>query len=172
MNTQTLQTTLDEMKARSLSGELSSSDKLFIKEHFERITFREFTVRNCSRCYADAFIEMYITFKKYGLRAMPNFKLKRGIVFRSANFPEVVTNSNLTDELAIKWLQDNPKRASFFEIIPDNWELIVSENANTTETDNNDNNHTPESAEKPKKVATKKKLIQKDETADEDTKNN
>lgn len=121
-NTQTLKTTLEEMKARALSGELSTSDKVFIQEHFERITFREFQGRNCNRCYADAFIEMYVAFTKYGLRDMPNFKLKRGIVFRSANFPEVVTNSNLTDQLAIKWLRDNPERAKFFEIIPDDWE--------------------------------------------------
>ena len=122
------------MKARSLMGELSASDKVFIQEHYERVTFREFVGRSCSRCYADAFIEMYTTFKKYGLRPMPNFKLKRGIVVKSASYAEVITNSNLTDEMAVKWLKDNPKRIDLFEVYPHDWEqLIVDEQPQNSE---------------------------------------
>lgn len=152
MEAEVLKHKLEEMKARSLTGELSASDRVFIQEHFERITFREFTGTSCSRCYADAFIEMYTTFKKHGLRPMPNFKLKRGIVVKSASYAEVITNSNLTDEMAVKWLKDNPKRIDLFEVYPADWEALIADNK-------------PQNSEKPKEseseIATAKKIVKK-----------
>lgn len=118
---------LDEIKARSLSGELSSLDKKFIQQNYELVTFKEFKGTNCGRCYEDAFIEMYVIFQKYGVRDMSNFKLKKGVVLRSANFEESVTNDNITDDLAIKWLKDNPNRRSFFETVPSNLEDLLSD---------------------------------------------
>lgn len=134
MSEQEIKNLLEEMKARSLSGELSVSDKQFIEKYYERITFCTFTKRNCSRCYNDAFIEMYTTFKKHGLRPMPKFRLKNGVVLQSAHFKEVVSNNNLTDENALLWLKDNPTRIYLFASYPEDWEQqIAGSNDETSE---------------------------------------
>ncbi|NDW10131.1 hypothetical protein [Dysgonomonas sp. 520] len=122
---QELRIQLEEMKARSLSDGLWASDHKFIEQNYERVTFQRFAKRNCSRCYNDAFIEMYTVFKKNGLRDMPNFRLKNGAILQSAHFSEAVTNSNLTDEKAIQWLRDNPTRINFFAVYPENWETLL-----------------------------------------------
>lgn len=127
MTEQEIRIQLEEMKARSLSGELSASDQKFIEQNFERITFRAFTKRGCSRCYHDAFVEMYTTFKKYGLRDMANFRLCNGVVLQSAQFLEVVTNTNITDEIALLWLKDNPTRINLFSVYPDDWESMIAD---------------------------------------------
>lgn len=126
MTEQEIRIQLEEMKARSLSGELSAFDHRFIEQNFERITFHTFTKRSCSRCYHDAFIEMYTTLKKYGLRDMANFRLCNGVVLQSAQFSEVITNTNITDEIALLWLKNNPTRINLFSVYPENWESMIA----------------------------------------------
>lgn len=105
---------LEDIKARfDKSGALSPDDKIFIESYFERITQKGFSKRGCNSCYADAFIEMYTHYKKYGIKIMGKFKLKRGVVLHFGN--KVYTNANLTDEIAEKYLKEFPKQEKLFE---------------------------------------------------------
>lgn len=76
---------------------------------------------SCSGCIS----KMYSKLKTVNLEAMANcdFKLKDGvcveIVFGSGRH---ISNMNLTNELAIEFLTINPKRASLFVKLPDDWQ--------------------------------------------------
>ncbi len=59
---------------------------------------------------------------------MANFRLCNGVVLQSARFSEVITNSNLTDEIALMWLKDNPTRINLFSVYPENWQLMITGN--------------------------------------------
>ena len=108
---------LENMKARSSSGELSSSDKEFIKNNYKLISGKNFTPGKCKQYYQDAFIEMYtISIKKGLIKA--DFKLKNGVVLRLKEIPEVITNKNITNGIALKWLQQNPGKEGVFSYIP------------------------------------------------------
>lgn len=121
-----IEKTLEEIKVRlDKSGELSSIDKSFIESKYERITGKSFSATHCGQCYQDAFIEMYITYKKKGIRKMGLLILKRGVVVHYKN--EVYTRVNITDTIAAEMLNDNPMRAGFFEELPENWEELIKE---------------------------------------------
>lgn len=118
--------TLEEIKGRfDLRSGLSSIDKSFIESKYERITGKTFSATHCGQCYQDAFIEMYTTYKKKGIRKMGLLTLKRGVVVHYKN--EVYTRVNITDEIAAEMLKDNPMRAGFFEELPENWEELIKE---------------------------------------------
>lgn len=118
--------TIEEIKVRfERSGELSSSDKSFIESKYERVLSKSFSRRNCGQCYQDAFIEMYTFYKKNGLKKMGLLILKRGAGVHYKN--DFYTRSNITDQIAAEMLKDNPKRADFFEELPDNLDEVIEE---------------------------------------------
>lgn len=118
--------TIEEIKVRfEQTGELSSSDKSFIETKYERVLSKPYSRRNCGQCYQDAFIEMYTFYKKNGIKKMGLFKIKRGTGIHTSSGYYV--RQNTTDEIAAKLLKENPKRADFFEELPENWEEIVDE---------------------------------------------
>ncbi|WP_207425998.1 hypothetical protein [Pedobacter sp. SYSU D00535] len=52
--------------------------------------------------------------------AEQKFKLKKGIVIQYPAFsPNMYTSDNMTDEVAAKYLKDNPDKAKYFESIPE-----------------------------------------------------
>lgn len=116
---------IEEIKVRfDRSGELSSYDKTFIESKYESVLSKTFIGRNCGRCYEDAFIEMYTSYKKNGLK-MGLFNMRRGTGIHTPSGYYV--RQNTTDEIAAQLLKENPKRAEFFEDLPDDWEEIVDE---------------------------------------------
>lgn len=139
---------IEEIKVRfERSGELSSSDKSFIESKYERVLSKSFSRRNCGQCYQDAFIEMYTFYKKNGIKKMGLLILKRGALLHYKN--EVYTRVNMTDAIAAELLKDNPKRADFFEALPDNWEELIKE-------DLSDKSKSEDSAEQ---IAAEKALV-------------
>jgi hypothetical protein len=50
-----------------------------------------------------------------------NYALKNGVVAQSATMSEAFTNVNITDELADKFISENPNRLKFFVYFPKKW---------------------------------------------------
>lgn len=120
-----LKTKLEEVKDRlDKTGDLTSADNRFVEINYERITGREFIRRGCGQCYKDAFIEMYIFYKKNGIKKMGEFILKRGVLFHYKNNP--YTRVNLTDEIAIERLKEYPNTIEQYESYPDNWQELIT----------------------------------------------
>ncbi len=46
---------------------------------------------------------------------------------------ETISNSNMSDELALKFLNENPNRISLFETFPANWKALLSDDKPQTE---------------------------------------
>lgn len=159
MTEQEIKSLLEEIRVRSLSGGLLTSDCRFIEKYYERITFQAFVKRNCSSCYKDSFIEMYTSFAQHGLRPEPKFTLKNGVVLQSASFSNFLTASNLTDEKAIEWIRDNQSRITLFATYPENWkELIAQEPQTKTDVDTQkQNSETTQNNERKISKRTRKK---------------
>ena len=110
---------------------LSHSDKLFIKETYEK-EFKLKMSSTCSNCYADALIYMMTKIRNYkalNIKTLNNnnmetkkskYELKRGVII---NNPEIgiVTNANITDEVAKEYLKNYPNRINLFAYFPDDW---------------------------------------------------
>lgn len=117
---------LEEIKARfDQSGELSSSEKKFIESHYERVLSKTIRNRGCNQCLEDAFIEMYVHSKKYGIKDMGKFTLKREVVRFIDNVP--YSRANMTDKVAVKLLKQYPQRIEDFEEYPEEWEQIINQ---------------------------------------------
>lgn len=86
----------------------------------------------CGNCLADALAEL-LHYSRKDMEKISNcrFKLRAGgLLIDSKSVLPVATNANLTDELAIAYLQDNIERKSMFEVLPDNLEeLLKADNA-------------------------------------------
>lgn len=83
------------------------------------------TIGGCVRCQADALV--YLLAKRTEVKIKNimecKFKLKQGVLLTDSKgkLPDA-TIANLTDEIAVAYLKDNPKRAQFFEVIPKDWD--------------------------------------------------
>jgi len=56
------------------------------------------------------------------------FKMRNtGVHQISFGSGSMISNSNMTDELAILFLKENPNRISLFEIFPENWKDFLSD---------------------------------------------
>ena len=112
-----------EMKGRYDDG-FSSSDRLFIKNTYEYLFGEPIKNTNCSDCYRDAYIIIYSKLKKEG--TMPKekkFILLNGVLLHALN-GQVFTNANLTDEIAMDALNENPNRLDLFAKYPDNYKEL------------------------------------------------
>jgi len=111
---------LEEMKGRL--KDLSVSDKLFIESVHETILRYPFTRTNCGDCYRDAVIQMYTFLQKNEIMKKSNYLLVAGVILQMPSDPNVYSNKNLTDEVAERYLKDNPNRISLFASYPEDWE--------------------------------------------------
>jgi hypothetical protein len=120
---------LIELHARCESrAGLSRSQEEFIERNHPLITGKPFTRRSCSNCYHDAVILMIVTLKKNGfMKNASRFTLKIGALLNNpgAGLP-VVSNVNMTDELAIAHLRANPGVLKYFRAYPDNLEELLA----------------------------------------------
>lgn len=82
------------------------------------------TLAGCSQCEADALLFLMMKKTEETMKKIVEcrFKLKQGVLLQGAKGLPMVTCANLTDELAIAYLKDNPKRADKFAFIPDGWD--------------------------------------------------
>lgn len=55
------------------------------------------------------------------------FQLKEGVIIPVAGTSDAYSNANLTDEIAIKLLADNPNRKILFEKLPENLDELIAE---------------------------------------------
>lgn len=118
--------TLDSMRSRYEDGFSTIDRSLLDKLHF-LLFGREITNRGCGDCYRDAYILIYNHLKK--IKAMPKpslYKLKLGVVIQFFGESNVYSNSNLTDEIAERFLAKNSANKRFFSDLPSNWEERVA----------------------------------------------
>lgn len=102
-------------RQNSVSG-FSYSEKLWIREQYMRVCFKEIRICKCNDTYKDACLEIYHRLKRQGgFMSQSKYKLKNGIVLHWSN--EVYTNANLTDEVAAAYIQKYGTK--FFEVVPD-----------------------------------------------------
>lgn len=55
------------------------------------------------------------------------FQLKEGVIIPVAGTSDAYSNANLTDEIAVKLLADNPNRKILFEKLPENLDELIAE---------------------------------------------
>jgi hypothetical protein len=74
-------------------------------------------VGGCSNCVFDAYFEL-INLKEIPMET--NYRLRAGVILRDVNgdSSKMMSNANITDDLAKYHLESNPKCAKFFEKMP------------------------------------------------------
>lgn len=116
---------LSEMKGRYDDG-FSSSDRIFIRDLYELLFGVPIKNTGCSSCYQDAYILIFTKLKKD--KTMPKekkFILTNGVLLHAFN-GDVYTNANLTDEIAMDAINENPNRTELFAKLPDNYEQLCA----------------------------------------------
>ena len=75
----------------------------------------------CKKCYTQAFHKLQaLTLEKLIEMKEQKFKLKPGVLIQYPAFsPDMYTSANMTDEVAERYLKDNPEGSQFFESIPE-----------------------------------------------------
>lgn len=83
-----------------------------------------FNKRVCLSCYGDVNTMIYKLKKHYN---MTQFELKRtNTIYRlEKGKPETISNDNMTDELAIRFIMLNPLRIELFSKYPNDWKTIL-----------------------------------------------
>lgn len=66
------------------------------------------------------------------------FRLKKGMMIIIPGSSKAYSEHNMTDEVAIKLLRENPNRQSLFEAVPENLEELLEQVEETKETGDND----------------------------------
>ena len=117
---------LAEMSSRFYAGTPSAEDKLFVETYFEKITKRPFKKSNCNDCYKDAYFEMSITLKTKGMINENEYMLKNGACLQHAAEKDVYFNTNITDEVAERFLRRNKGYAILFSKLPTDWEKRIN----------------------------------------------
>lgn len=116
----------DALNALKRMGELSAfsfSEKQSIELLYSEVLGKEFLRTSCSDCYHDAIIEMLIYLKKNGkMKKRSNYTLKNGALLQPVfGSNEMFTNESLTDEVAEKYLHNNPAGIILFASYPEDW---------------------------------------------------
>lgn len=108
------------------------------------------SVSGCGNCLADAFAEIYHFPSEQIDKIMEcKFKLHSGaILIDSFNRLPIATSANLTDDIALAYLKDNPARKDLFQVLPDNVAELV-ENFGTEASNGEGKENVSVEAEKP-----------------------
>lgn len=118
---------LREMEGRYNSG-FSSLDRNFLDSLYFELFGKQITNTGCSNCYRDAYIEICTKMKRENkMEKTTDFQLKAGAVLTFFGSPVAYTNSNLTDEVALRYLAMNVNNVRMFAHLPSNWESRLAE---------------------------------------------
>lgn len=117
---------LEQLLTHSL-GEILSDDMLqgYVIKYYRKHVNPDI----CSGCGGSRIQEYYLTIKSMFMKGVieSNFKFaEQGAVFPMEFGSDVLlSNANLTDELAIEWLKKNPNRIVHFDRYPENWRELI-----------------------------------------------
>lgn len=118
---------IEKLQRLGATRTLSCLEKQEIEKLYFDVLDKKFVRTSCGDCYRDAAIEMVCYLKKHGkMKEKRLYGLKAGIVlqeeFGSSRF---VTNANLTDEFAEKYLSENPQNINYFSKYPEDWKIRI-----------------------------------------------
>lgn len=128
----TVEEALSKLKELGGQSSYSSSDKSAIASLYQEVLDKTFVRTSCGDCYHDAVIEMYSYIRKYGkMKEKSNYALKNGVLLQMGfGSHEMYTNANLTDEVAERYLANNPENIKYFSKYPEDWQERVELVAN------------------------------------------
>lgn len=107
----------------------SSAEESIISNLYTEVTGKKVRDCNCRDKWHDAVIEALLYIKRNnGMKPKCDYKLRAGVIIHYG--ADVYTNDNLTDEVAQKFLQENPNAASRFAVIPNTTPTKVRKSAN------------------------------------------
>lgn len=97
----------------------SSAEESIISSLYTEVLGKKVRDCNCRDKWRDAVIEALLYLKKHkAMREKCNYKLRAGVILHISGSSEVYTNDNLTNEVAEKFLKDNPNAVGRFAVIP------------------------------------------------------
>lgn len=112
-------------RLKELSGKSAYSfdEKKEIEALYKDVLDKTFVKTSCSNCYHDATIEMYSYLNRHNkMKEKTLYALKNGALLQLGfGNGEMITNANLTDKLAEKYLRMNPNGHIFFSKLPEDW---------------------------------------------------
>lgn len=119
MTTQEVTTIVNELKA-GFGSAFDRKQKKQIEDLYVVVLGKIFTPTNCQNCYHDAFLEIYKQLKNFGTMAQDcNYRLRAGFIINCPAFSDkIYTNSNLTDEVAARYLEMFPENKIYFQKLP------------------------------------------------------
>ena len=140
----------DRVSALSNSRNYSTSEIAEIETLYREVLGKKVRDCNCPDRYRDAVIELRIFTKNHLKMEKSKFRLKPGVVIVPSNDPEVYTNNNLTDEVAIAFLKERPGARGLFAELPENVDDLLAEKPAVVEPEPEPTPE-PEPAKDPKK---------------------
>lgn len=97
----------------------STAEESIISNLYTEVTGKKVRDCNCRDKWHDAVIEALLYLKKHkAMREKCDYKLRAGVILHISGSSEVYTNDNLTNEVAEKFLKDNPNAVGRFAVIP------------------------------------------------------
>lgn len=97
----------------------STEEESIISNLYTEVTGKNVRDCNCRDKWRDAVIEALLYLKKNkAMREKCDYKLRAGVILHISGSSEVYTNDNLTNEVAEKFLKDNPNAVGRFAVIP------------------------------------------------------
>lgn len=95
----------------------SSAEESIISSLYTEVLGKKVRDCNCRDKWHDAVIEALLYIKRNnGMKPQCNYKLRAGVIIHYG--ADVYTNDNLTNEVASKFLAENPNATNRFEVIP------------------------------------------------------
>jgi len=130
-----IQLNLSELQKRLHN--LSATDKNYIENIYLQIFRRK--IKNCGCAeidkYGDAINDISIYLKKNKIMKKSDYTLKNGVVLRNPKIKDVVTNANITNELAEEYLKENQKYINQFAAFPPDWKNRIKNDIDTSSND-------------------------------------
>lgn len=118
-----------KIRLKELSGlpAYSFDSKKEIEALYMEVLDKTFHKTSCSNCYKDAVVEMYVYLNRHNkMKEKTLYALKNGALLQLGfGKGEMITNANLTDKLAEKYLRLNPNGYIYFSKLPENWKTRV-----------------------------------------------
>jgi len=100
----------------ALRSEVNALSRVFLKRD----------VSGCSSCWTDAYLELIHLSNEIAMeRTACKFELRAGVQIWLGN--NYYTNANLTDKVALDWINKDPKRVEMFRVLPENIDTMLSD---------------------------------------------